>query len=121
MQYFKADETSESTLRRFLQDVDAEAVDAALYGWLQSLSRKDTTLAIDGKTLRGAYQENGRKIHLLSAFLQQKCVVIAQCPVDSKTNEIPALQTLLGPLDIKDHIVTGDALPYPERHGMLHR
>lgn len=37
-------------------------------------------------------------------------MVIAQCPVDSKTNEIPALQTLLDPLDIKDHVVTCDAL-----------
>ncbi|MCC7210885.1 MAG: ISAs1 family transposase [Candidatus Brocadia sp.] len=101
---------SEPTIRRFLQDVDAEAVDAALYGWLQSLCQEDTTLAIDGKTLRGARQENGRKIHLLSAFLQQKGVVIAQCPVESKTNEIPVLQTLLDPLDIKDHVVTCDAL-----------
>ena len=94
---------SEPTIRRFLQDVDAEAVDAALYGWLQSLSREDTTLAIDGKTLNGAYQENGRKIHLLSAFLQQKGVVIAQCPVDSKTNEIPELKTLCGITSLTPH------------------
>lgn len=101
---------SEPTIRRFLQDVDAEAVDTALYGWLQSLAGEDTALAIDGKTLKGAYQENGQKIHLLSAFLQQKGVVIAQCPVDQKTNEIPTLKTLLDPLDIKDKVVTLDAL-----------
>ncbi|OOP55034.1 MAG: hypothetical protein AYP45_17060 [Candidatus Brocadia carolinensis] len=62
---------SEPTLRRFLQDVDAEAIDAALYGWLQSLSREDTTLAIDGKTLRGAYQENARKIQFHPHFLRK--------------------------------------------------
>lgn len=101
---------SEPTIRRFLQDVDAEAVDTALYGWLQSLSKGDTAIAIDGKTLGGAYQENGRKIQLLTAFLQQKGVTIARCPVDHKTNEIPALQTLPDPLDIKDHVVTCDAL-----------
>lgn len=101
---------SEPTIRRFLQEVDAEAVDNALYGWLQSLSGQDSAIAIDGKTLKGARQENGRKVHLLSAFLQQKGGVIAQCAVDQKTNEIPALRTLLDPLDIKECVVTLDAL-----------
>ncbi|MFN3533748.1 MAG: ISAs1 family transposase, partial [Candidatus Brocadia sp.] len=101
---------SEPTIRCFLQNVDAEAVDTAIYGWLRSLCKEDTTIAIDGKTLNGAYQENGQKIHLLTAFLQQKGVVIAQCPVESKTNEIPSLQTLLDPLDIKGHVITCDAL-----------
>ena len=49
-------------------------------------------------------------MHLLSAFLQQKGGVIAQCAVDQKTNEIPALRTLLDPLDIEDCVVTLDAL-----------
>ena len=101
---------SEPTIRRFLQGVDAEAVDAAVYGWLQTLCGKDDALAIDGKTLKGARQQDGHTIHLLSAFLQQKGVVIAQCAVDHKTNEIPALRTLLDPLDIKDRVVTLDAL-----------
>jgi len=68
---------SEPTIRRFLQGVDAEAVDAAVYGWLQALSGKDLAVAIDGKTLNGA-----RKVHLLSAFLQQKgmvWIVDAEC------------------------------------------
>ena len=36
--------------------------------------------------------------------------MIAQGAVDHKTNEIPALRTLLDPLDIKDRAVTLDAL-----------
>jgi hypothetical protein len=36
---------SEPTIRRFLQEVDAEAVDNALYGWLQSLSGQDSAIA----------------------------------------------------------------------------
>ena len=80
---------SEPTIRRFLQGVDAEAADIAVYGWLQTLCGKGDALAIDGKTLKGARQQDGHTIHLLSAFLQQKGVVIAQCAVDHKTNEIP--------------------------------
>jgi hypothetical protein len=101
---------SEPTIRRFLQEVNAEAVDTAVYGWLQALSGKDPAIAVDGKTLKGARQQDGHKVHLLSAFLQHKGVVVAQCAVDRKTNEIPALRTLLDPLDIKDHVVTLDAL-----------
>jgi hypothetical protein len=101
---------SEPTIRRFLQEVNAETVDTAIYGWLQALSGKDSAIAVDGKTLRGASQQNGHKVHLLSAFLQQKGAVIAQCAVDPQTNEIPTLRTLLDPLDIKDRVVTLDAL-----------
>ncbi|MEP9411109.1 MAG: transposase family protein, partial [Candidatus Brocadia sp.] len=67
---------SEPTIRRFLQEVNAVAVDTAVYGWLQALSGKDPAVAIDGKTLKGARQQDGHQIHLLSAFLQQKGVVI---------------------------------------------
>lgn len=101
---------SEPTIRRFLQEVNAEAVAAAIYGWLQALSGNDSALAVDGKTLRGASRQHGHKVHLLSAFLQQKGAVIAQCAVDRKTNEIPTLRTLLDPLDMKDRVVTLDAM-----------
>ncbi|HBI23314.1 MAG TPA: ISAs1 family transposase [Nitrospiraceae bacterium] len=101
---------SEPTIRRFMQAVDAEAVDNALYGWLQSLSGKQTAIAIDGKTLKGARQENNRQVHLLSAFLHQKGMVVAQRQVLSKTNEITTVRPLLESVDIKGCVVTMDAL-----------
>lgn len=100
---------SESTIRRFLHDVDAKAVDHALCGWLPSLS-EDDAIAIDGKTLKGARQENGRQVHLLSAFLHQQGIVLAQLEVESKTNEITTVRPLLDPLDLKDRVFTLDAL-----------
>ncbi len=103
---------SEPTIRRFLQKVEAEPVDQALYGWLQSLSDdNDSAVAVDGKTLKGARQNNGRQVHLLSAFLHdQQAMVLAQCKVESKTNEIPMVRSLLDPLDLKGRVVTLDAL-----------
>ncbi|MCF6154527.1 MAG: ISAs1 family transposase [Candidatus Brocadia sp.] len=68
------------------------------------------TISFRERPLCGAHQQDGHKVHLLSAFLQQKDVVIAQCAVDRKTNEIQALRTLPDPLDIKDRAVTLDAL-----------
>jgi hypothetical protein len=54
---------SEPTIRRILQAADAKAVDDALCGWWAD--KADEPIAADGKTLRGARQENGRQTHLL--------------------------------------------------------
>jgi predicted transposase YbfD/YdcC len=47
--------------------------------------------------------------------LPQK-VVVAQCQVDRKINEITALKPLLDPLKIKDAVVTADALHAQVNH-----
>lgn len=100
---------SEPTIRRFLQTVDAEAVDQGLCAWFQTLDDKGP-VAIDGKTLRGARREKGKKVHLLSAFLHNRGTVIAQCEVDEKTNEIPMVPKLLESVDIAGRVVTLDAM-----------
>ena len=102
---------SEPTLRRFLQSVDAEAVDAQVSGWLSSLSRgKDDPVAIDGKSLRGARRQDGTRVHLLSAVLHNSGITIGQREVDQKTNEIPEAPKLLAPMELAGRCVTGDAL-----------
>lgn len=55
--------------------VDASAVDTALGNWLLSLAPDNEDIAVDGKAMRGAIQENGKPIHLLSAFLHQQGMV----------------------------------------------
>ncbi|MGC8494875.1 MAG: ISAs1 family transposase [Syntrophobacteraceae bacterium] len=100
---------SEPTIRRLLTRADADAVDAALTGWLLSRS-KDDAIAVDGKIIRGASRHAGQNIHLLSAFLHNMEAVIAQCQVDSKTNEIPCARTLLAPLEIEGRVITLDAM-----------
>ena len=100
---------SEPTIRRFLQTVNTQSVDQALCGWLHSLSGNGP-IAVDGKSLRGARQKNGRPVHLLSAFLHQQGMVVAQRQVESTTNEITALPSLLDPLDLEDRLITLDAL-----------
>lgn len=86
------------------------AVDQAIYGWLRALSGKEAAVAVDGKTLKGARQEDGRQVHLLTVFLHQRGTVVGQQQVDVKTNEIPNLRPLLEPLDVEGCVVTLDAL-----------
>jgi hypothetical protein len=101
---------SEPTLRRVLQTADVGAVDAAVSGWLLGVTDADDAVAVDGKTLRGAVREDSTQVHLLSAFLQDQGVTVAQREIPSKTNEIPELKPLLAPLDLAGRVVTADAL-----------
>lgn len=102
---------TESTIRRVLQSSDAAALDRILGEWLlQKSSHAADAVAVDGKTLCGARRPNGTRAHLLSAFLHQQGVTVAQREVGEKTNEIPELPKLLLPLDIKGRVVTADAM-----------
>lgn len=101
---------SEPTIRRFLQSIDAEAVDSVLSQWFFAFAEPDSPLAVDGKTVRGARSANGRQLHLLSAFLHKEAVVAAQSQVDGKTNEIKAVRPLLDSIDVEGRAVTFDAL-----------
>ncbi|WP_435211359.1 ISAs1 family transposase [Streptomyces sp. bgisy034] len=115
---------SETTVRRVLQRVDGDALDATVGGWLTA--RADASraadqdeyppsgpvraaVAVDGKSLRGAIRADGRRVHLLSA-LRDHGIVLAQREVDAKSNEITAFRPLLEPLDLTGAVVTFDAL-----------
>jgi hypothetical protein len=102
---------SEPTIRRVLQQVDADALDAQVGRWLlQVAARPGVALSVDGKSLRGGHARGQAAPHLLSAILHQDAVVVAQAAVPPTTNEIPALPALLGPLPLAGTIVTADAL-----------
>jgi hypothetical protein len=102
---------SEPTIRRVLQQVDADRLDAQLGPWLLGLTaRAGRGLSVDGKTLRGSHARGQAAPHLLSAILHQDAVVVAQAAVPADTNEIPELPRLLAPLPLAGAVVTADAL-----------
>jgi predicted transposase YbfD/YdcC len=85
-----------------------------LKGWLAGLPEKlrEEILAIDGKCLRGTQSGNtlNPALHLVSLFAVNSGLVIAQQPVDEKSNEITAIPKLLDGTDIQGAIVTIDAM-----------
>lgn len=101
---------SEPTIRRILQDIDAPRVDACLSDWLLGLAAPGEAVAVDGKSVRGALREDATRVHLLSAFLHEQGITVAQREIPAKTNEIPEIKPLLEPLDLRARVVTADAL-----------
>ena len=69
-------------------------------------------VAFDGKTLRGSFDKftDTRPAHLVSAFAADSALVLGHLEIDDKSNEIPAVQRLLGELGLAASVVTVDAL-----------
>jgi hypothetical protein len=103
------DAPSEPAIRRFLQAVDADTVDAAVSSWVVSTVEKGLVASVDGKTLRGARTPKGQ-VKLLSAFLPSQGAVLAQQEIPSTTNEIPVVKDLLDPVPLEGAVVTTDAM-----------
>jgi predicted transposase YbfD/YdcC len=128
------------TFSRVFTDIDAEAFNAALYGYLAArpasppgalpaVTRHEREqrraaaaaarpgvpglleqAAADGKTVRGAVRADGSQVHLLSVLDVATGCVRAQREVDAKTNEIPELAPAIAHLDLTGAVVTADAL-----------
>ena len=104
---------SESTIRRVLERVNADDLDARVSSWLRTRvgaigGRR--VIAVDGKTMRGARTGDNPAPHLLAAPGRASGVVVGQRRVSDKSNEIPALPELLAPLDLDGALITADAM-----------
>jgi hypothetical protein len=106
-----------TTIRGIIQQVDAGAVEqvfrrhaAILHEQTGSAERRQ--VAIDGKVLRRSFDgfHDRKAAHLLSVFATDAAVVLAHADCDEKSNEIPALQTLLRELGLTGALMTVDAL-----------
>ena len=110
----------EATIRRVLESVSAGQLEAAITSWLASppAATGRRAVAVDGKALRGTRHSaaDDQAAHLLAAIDQQARTVLAQTPVEGKTNEITRFAPLLRPLDLEGWVVTADALHTQREH-----
>jgi DDE_Tnp_1-associated/Transposase DDE domain len=109
----------ESTIRRTLQSLDAEALDQWLGTWAAARTSRPPDrrrVAVDGKTVRGSTVGDQPGRHLLAAFDPAHGVVLGQVDVAAKTNEIPIFTTLLDRIDLAGAIVTADAMHAQRDH-----
>jgi len=68
-------------------------------------------IAIDGKTVRGAKNKDGKAPHLVAALAHGIGAVLGQVAVEEKSNEIPAVWDLLKAFaSLAGAVVTIDAL-----------
>jgi predicted transposase YbfD/YdcC len=105
---------SHDTCSTVLRMLDPKAVDAAfgkLAATLAAALAKGGVIAIDGKSLKGAY-DKGKKSSprmMVSAYAAGRRLTLATVAAEER-NEVDAALEVLGLIDLKGKIVTGDAL-----------
>lgn len=107
-----------TTVRNTFLRINAQAVEKMQQKWIYNLSdnldnaKSLTIVASDGKTMKGSKNKemNEKARHIVSLFLTERKLTLAQTQVQEKTNEIPALIELLDSLNLKNCVITTDAL-----------
>jgi predicted transposase YbfD/YdcC len=105
---------SHDTFSRVFARLDSAEFYNSLQAWASELARclRGESIAFDGKTLRGSFDNAAEKsaLHSVSAWACGLRVCLGVKSVDSKSNEIPAVQSLIEMLDLEGAVVTGDAM-----------
>lgn len=106
---------SAPTVSRLLSRIDEELFLYTFMEWIgEILCTKGIHLAIDGKAIRAAMQKvqgaDAKIPVLLHAMDTATGLILAQLPVPEKTNEITGIHEILKLLDIRNSIITIDAI-----------
>jgi predicted transposase YbfD/YdcC len=105
---------SHDTFNRVFAVIPSATLQEVLLPWL--LERRGLPpsewVHIDGKTMRHTRRKSTGvgALHVVSAWAGQTGLTLGQVAVDAKSNEITAMPQLLELLDLKDKIVTADAM-----------
>lgn len=107
-----------STLHNLLQDLDWRALEAQLRQWAtavevqlgaESPAHRETALALDGKTMRGALKLDAQVVATVTALGHRLGLTVGAAEVQGG-DEIAAVETLLQNLVLVGKVVTVDAL-----------
>jgi predicted transposase YbfD/YdcC len=104
----------EPTFRRAFALVSAGALDRVPGAWLWTRAVRAggrLVIAIDGKTVRGAKNKDGKAPRLVAALARGTGAVPGQVAADEKSSEIPAVRELLRAFaDLAGAVLTIDAM-----------
>lgn len=103
------------TLGRVFAVLDPAQFEAGFLRWVQGVAASTAggaggVVAIDGKTARSAHAPGGNPLHLVSAWARAHRLVLGQEAADGKSNEIRAIPALLARLELREQVVTIDAM-----------
>ena len=104
---------SKATFARILSMIDGKEIVEAIIDVLHiRFGTAGEVIAVDGKAIRSTSKSGNphSALQILSAYITESGVILAQESIHEKTNEIPVFQEMLTYLDIKGKTVTADAM-----------
>ena len=110
---------SEPTLCRVEQGIDENGLALKMsecmrkfYTGLTCNNAYADIICVDGKSMRGTLQKNGRNPDIVSAYSASQGITLATEACEEKSNEIKAVPVLLDKIDIAGKIITADAMSF---------
>jgi predicted transposase YbfD/YdcC len=108
---------SRDCIRRVLLALKPQAFQKCFQCWIAACLVSDEnharrTIAIDGKTLRRSHDRGAGlgPLHLVSAWASEQGIALGQIATEEKSNEITAIPELIDQIDLRDAVVTIDAM-----------
>ena len=105
--------STKATFGRILSMVDGKQIgDVILDVLRERFGTMGEVIVVDGKAICStARGENSHKaLQILSAYVTDSGITLAQEAIHEKTNEIPVFQEMLTYLDVESKVVTADAM-----------
>lgn len=102
-------------MQRVMGMIDPEYIQQAYNKWTSMLKKAEKEklkkiITIDGKTMRGNTKNGEKSNHIVSAWNRDGGYSMGQQRVDEKSNEITAIPKLLDKINVKNSVVTIDAM-----------
>jgi hypothetical protein len=109
---------SHDTFNRVFSILNPKALEQGFRQWIHEICGKYRGIvSIDGKEIRGARSERKdgsfEPLRMVSAWAAENGVTLGQEKVGKKSNEITAIPKLIKALDLKDCVITIDAIGQP--------
>lgn len=98
------------TFRRVFEKLNLSELSSSLINWTSIERNNWETVAIDGKTICGSGNHKHKAYHVVSAFVVENQLTLGEICVEEKTNETIVVPEWLDLIDVKDNIVTADAM-----------
>ena len=106
---------SQDTFEHVFAKLNPKILRETFRSWIKELKDVDSPTgrllaSIDGKTLCGSIDENGKAVHIATAFASELKLVLGEIATDKKSNEITAIPKLLEMFCQKGMVITIDAM-----------
>lgn len=106
---------SHDMIQRVMAMVNPEQLQQLQVRWQELLNRDEgekikKIICIDGKTMRSNARKGAKPNHIVSAWCKEDGYCLGQKSVEEKSNEITAIPDVLDKINIKNQIVTIDAM-----------
>ena len=100
------------SIGRIIRGIKAESLVSSFINFSNTVRETEGKehISFDGKVVCGAKHGDIDALQLMTAMVVENGLIIYQKETSTKTNEIPVMQSMLADMDIKNAVITADAM-----------